>query len=171
MDLSGNDSLWTHIEAAVLLIAAIAFLGIGAWFLASVALNPSQHLVARAGVASLAFVFGLICFTVNPLNQGRTLRVLIGRLQKGEPSVDEIVKLQSSVGGAGFFNRIGLTGIPLAVAMLALVFCGAAFVAQRFEYVDVVKACLDLTKLSVGAFIGSLTKKATVTPGGRSGGH
>jgi hypothetical protein len=92
-------------------------------------------------------------------------------LGKQESSVEEIVKLQRSVGGAGFFNRIGLTGIPLAVGLLAVVFCVAAFFARHFGYGDVVSACLDLTKLSVGAFIGALTKKASVAPSGTSGGH
>jgi hypothetical protein len=60
MDVSVNDSLWTHIEAAVLLIAAAIFLGISAWFLMSIALNPSGNFGAKIGVASLAFVFGAI---------------------------------------------------------------------------------------------------------------
>jgi len=72
-------------------------------------------------------------------------------------------KLQLSVGTAGFFNRIGLTGIPLTVALFALVFCALTFLAQHFKQDDLVKAFLDLTKLTVGAFIGSLTKGRAVS--------
>jgi hypothetical protein len=72
-------------------------------------------------------------------------------------SAEVASKLQLSVGTAGFFNRIGLTGIPLTVALFALIVCGLTFLALRLD-ADLFKGLLDLKKLTVGAFIGSLTK-------------
>jgi hypothetical protein len=81
----------------------------------------------------------------------------------GPLTVADIVELNKNVGSAGFFNRIGLTGIPLTVAIFALIFCGLAFLALRLgdEYDKVSVACLDLTKLTVGAFIGALTRNVS----------
>jgi hypothetical protein len=59
------------------------------------------------------------------------------------------------VGSAGFFNRIGLVGIPLAVALLACVLYGLVFAAV--DHIEIARAFLDLAKLTTGAFIGALS--------------
>lgn len=156
--MAGNDSSkFENVESGLFLTATAAFFAISIWFLGGILFNVQGNLTLRIGLAVLSFVFALVCFTISPPNQARTLRKL---LQKLEPEkVEDIAALQKSVGTAGFFNRIGLRGIPLAVALLALIFCGLTFLAQRLGYTtDVAPAFLELTKLTVGAFIGSLTK-------------
>ena len=53
----------------------------------------------------------------------------------------------------------------MTVAIFALIFCGLAFLALRLghehEYDNIAAACLDLTKLTVGAFIGALTRNVS----------
>jgi hypothetical protein len=78
-----------------------------------------------------------------------------------EMDAGDIAILQKSVGSAGCFNRIGLTGIPLAVALLALAFCGMTFLAHQGKTDSLQTHFMDLTKLTVGAFIGALTKART----------
>jgi hypothetical protein len=148
-------------ENAVLLISTAAFFAISIWFLENILTNTQGNLALRIGLAVMSFTFALICFTASPANQGRTLRRLLEKIPPETSTVDDLSKLQLSVGTAGFFNRIGLTGIPLTVALFALVFCALTFLAQNLQQPDLVKAFLDLTKLTVGAFIGSLTKGRT----------
>ena len=146
-------------ENIVLLAGTAGFLGISIGFLWSLRSSPQGNLAVRIGIGVISFAFALICFTSSPANQGRTLRRLLDRLPPQQSSVDDLAKLQLSVGTAGFFNRIGLTGVPLAVALLALIFCGLAFLAQHYGKDNkLIEPLLDLTKLSVGAFIGALTK-------------
>ena len=161
MAISGSEGSvpkYEMFENAALLLAATAFLALSIYCLYSVLEKP-EHVALRFGLGATSFAFGLICITVSPANQGRTLRRLLDRMTPERSSVNDIASLQRSVGSAGFFNRIGLTGIPLAVALLALVFCGLSFLAYRLGATESVRALLDLTKLTVGAFIGSLTKK------------
>jgi|SRR5579864_2192482 len=146
-------------ENLIFRIAVAIFWGLSACFLGSILWGSQQNLSVRLRIslAILSFVFGFICFSASPANQGRTLRDLT-RMLGASPKVEDLVQLQRNVGSAGFFNRIGLVGIPLTVAGLALLFCGCAFLAQKLGFTDGMYAFLDLTKLSVGAFIGALTR-------------
>ncbi len=161
--MAENDSSkFENFESVLFLNATAAFFAISIWFLVTILFNAQGNLTLRISLAVLSFVFALVYFTISPPNQGRTLRKLIQRLPPEKSTVDDLAALQRSVGTAGFFNRIGLTGIPLAVALFALIFCGLTFLAQRLGYTtDVSPAFLELTKLTVGAFIGSLTKVAS----------
>lgn len=150
------------LENLVLLAGTAAFLTISACFLWSLRTQPGDHPALRISLGLVSFVFALICFTSSPANQGRTLRRLLERVLPQQSSVDDLAKLQLSVGTAGFFNRIGLTGVPLAVALLALIFCGLALLVPRIPgNENLATALMDLTKLTVGAFIGALTKTRT----------
>jgi hypothetical protein len=151
------------IENVVLLAIALAFFVISLCFLAKLLINPEGNLAVRIGFVVISFVLALICFTSSPANQGRTLRRLLDRVPAEKVTMADMSILQRSVGTPGFFNRIGLTGIPLAVALLALVFCVLTFLAQHFgpQSSNLVPTFEDLTKLTVGAFIGALTKSRT----------
>jgi hypothetical protein len=70
-------------------------------------------------------------------------------------TVHQVEVLQKSVGSAGFFNRIGLVGIPLAVALLACILYVLVFVARKFNLQEA-SAFMDLAKLTTGAFIGAM---------------
>jgi hypothetical protein len=155
---TGSDK-FEIFEGTLFLMGAAAFLLISVWSLVSLLFDAQVKMPPRIGLAALSFTFALICFTVSPANQGRTLRKLLERLPPEKSTVNDLANLQRSVGAAGFFNRIGLTGIPLTVALFALVFCGLTFLARRLDYESGATAFLDLTKLTVGAFIGSLTTK------------
>jgi hypothetical protein len=145
-------------ENAVFLLATAAFFVISICSFKSALSNAPGSLPLQMSCSVISFVFALICFTVSPANQGRTLRRLLEKIPPEKSTADDLSKLQRNVGTAGFFNRIGLTGIPLVVALFALVFCALTFLAQQLQLERLGDAFLDLTKLTVGAFIGSLTR-------------
>lgn len=89
--------------------------------------------------------------------RGRTLEHLIEQL--AVTNVQDLVLAQQNLGTAGFFNRIGLTGIPLAVAILSLVLYALFFIAKRADYSEGAQAFLEMAKLTTGAFIGALSTK------------
>ena len=66
-------------------------------------------------------------------------------------AIDQYVRLSSLSGFTGTFTQLGLTGLPLATIFLTLLFSALTLVdAQNF---------LDLTKLTLGAFIGSFVQR------------
>jgi hypothetical protein len=71
-------------------------------------------------------------------------------------SIDLYVTLSSLGGFTGTFQKIGFTGLPLATAILTLIFAGLSFLedAQPPQF-------LELAKLTLGAFIGSFVQKGT----------
>jgi hypothetical protein len=158
--------------------------------LAKYPILAEQDLVLKFGLSVVSFILAVTCFQLAPNSQGRTLTKLAEILERAKASFQargplavaktspevqglsetlgpltagDIVMLNRNVGSAGFFNRIGLTGIPLTVAVFALIFCGLAFLALRLgdEYERIFVACLELTKLTVGAFIGALTRNVS----------
>ncbi|MCX8255104.1 membrane protein of unknown function [Beijerinckiaceae bacterium RH CH11] len=68
-----------------------------------------------------------------------------------DKGIDQYVRLSSLSGTTGTATRLGLTGLPLATVGLTLFFAvGAIFKIEGY---------LDLTKLTVGAFIGSFVQR------------
>jgi hypothetical protein len=66
-------------------------------------------------------------------------------------SIDQYVRLSSLARFTGTFTQLGLTGLPLATIFLTLFFS----VLTLFESTSF----LDLTKLTLGAFIGSFVQR------------
>ncbi len=79
---------------------------------------------------------------------------------KPEP-IDQYIRLSSLRGGVGIFTKVGLTGLPLATIALTLVFAGLALSSPFSEKGEskVFDAFIDLTKLTLGAFIGSFVQR------------
>jgi len=79
-------------------------------------------------------------------------------IQKGDPGpITEYIRLVSLTGGAGIFQKIGLTGLPLVTLGLVIFFAvGVLFCDSGTE---TFKAFLDFTKLTLGAFIGSFVQR------------
>jgi hypothetical protein len=79
---------------------------------------------------------------------------------KPEP-IDQYIRLASLSGISGVFTKIGLNGLPLATILLVIFFAlmsyglnpGIDHTSKAFE------AFLDLTKLTLGAFIGSYVQR------------
>jgi hypothetical protein len=67
------------------------------------------------------------------------------------------VRLSSLSGFTGAFQKMGLTGLPLATVTLTLIFAGLAIYDKQ--------SFLDLAKLTLGAFIGSFVQKQQVDRG------
>ena len=65
--------------------------------------------------------------------------------------IDQYVRLSSLSGFTGTFTQLGLTGLPLATIFMTLFFtCLTMYDAKTF---------LDLTKLTLGAFLGSFVQR------------
>lgn len=71
-------------------------------------------------------------------------------------AIDQYVRLSALSGFTGTFTKLGLTGLPLATIALTLIF---ALLALLPIDPDGQKSFFDLTKLTLGAFIGSFVQR------------
>jgi hypothetical protein len=71
-------------------------------------------------------------------------------------AIDQYVRLSSLSGFTGHFTKLGLTGLPLTTVALTLLFATAALLPLEPESQ---KSFFDLTKLTLGAFIGSFVQR------------
>jgi hypothetical protein len=71
-------------------------------------------------------------------------------------SIDQYVRLSSLSGFTGTFTKLGLTGLPLTTVALTLLFALFALLPLDAESQ---KSFFDLTKLTLGAFIGSFVQR------------
>ena len=71
-------------------------------------------------------------------------------------SIDQYVRLCSLSGFTGTFTKLGLTGLPLTTVALTLIFAALALLPTDPESQ---KSFFDLTKLTLGAFIGSFVQR------------
>jgi hypothetical protein len=71
-------------------------------------------------------------------------------------SIDQYVRLSALSGFTGAFTKLGLTGLPLTTVTLTLLFATAALLPLEPESQ---KNFFDLTKLTLGAFIGSFVQR------------
>ena len=71
-------------------------------------------------------------------------------------SIDQYVRLSSLSGFTGTFTKLGLTGLPLTTVILTLIFAAIALLPVDAESK---KSFMDLTKLTLGAFIGSFVQR------------
>jgi hypothetical protein len=79
-------------------------------------------------------------------------------IQKGDPGpITEYIRLVSLTGGAGIFQKIGLTGLPLVTLGLVVFFASGVMFFSGDE--KTFNAFLDFTKLTLGAFIGSFVQR------------
>ena len=77
-------------------------------------------------------------------------------------SIDQYVRLASLSGFTGTFQKLGFTGLPLATVALTLFFALLALNATTGT--DMQRVFLDLTKLTLGAFIGSFVQRGQDAP-------
>ena len=71
-------------------------------------------------------------------------------------SIDQYVRLSSLSGFTGTFTKLGLTGLPLTTVALTLIFAALALLPIDTESQ---RSFFDLTKLTLGAFIGSFVQR------------
>jgi hypothetical protein len=90
---------------------------------------------------------------IPPSNYG----LLAPLIQDGKAeAIDQYVRLCSLSGFTGTFTKLGLTGLPLTTVALTLIFAGLALLPTD---PDSQKSFFDLTKLTLGAFIGSFVQR------------
>jgi hypothetical protein len=92
----------------------------------------------------------------NPIPHGN-YALLAPLIQEGKSeSIDQYVRLCSLSGFTGTFTKLGLTGLPLTTVALTLIFAALALLPVEPESQ---KSFFDLTKLTLGAFIGSFVQR------------
>jgi hypothetical protein len=90
---------------------------------------------------------------IPPANYG----LLAPLIKEGKAeSIDQYVRLSSLSGFTGHFTKLGLTGLPFTTVALTLLFATAALLPLEPESQ---KSFFDLTKLTLGAFIGSFVQR------------
>jgi hypothetical protein len=72
-----------------------------------------------------------------------------------EHAITEYIRLSSLTGATGTFTKIGLTGLPLATILLTIILAILGVFNQKF---------LELSQLTLGAFIGSFVQRKTDIP-------
>lgn len=78
-------------------------------------------------------------------------------IQEGRSeAIDQYVRLSALSGFTGTFTKLGLTGLPLTTVALTLIFAVLALLPVDPESQ---KSFFDLTKLTLGAFIGSFVQR------------
>ena len=78
---------------------------------------------------------------------------------KPEP-IDQYLRLRSLSGFTGYFTQLGITGLPLTTVFLTLTFATISLsIGQSSEYKELSQQFMDLTKLTLGAFIGSYVQR------------
>ena len=78
-------------------------------------------------------------------------------LSNNHAGIDDWVRLSSLTGIIGAFTKVGLYGLPLATIALTIVF--AVLAVCTIHWQDTSKAMFDLSKLTLGAFIGSYVQR------------
>jgi hypothetical protein len=73
--------------------------------------------------------------------------------ESNEKAIEQYVRLSSLAGATGTATRLGLTGLPLITVALTLIF-------SALELYKPGGGFMDLTKLTLGAFIGSFVQRA-----------
>lgn len=71
--------------------------------------------------------------------------------EANKEAIHQYVILSSLSGFTGTFQKIGFSGLPLATAVLTLLFCGLSFANPDF---------IEFAKLTLGAFIGSFVQRS-----------
>jgi hypothetical protein len=126
--------------------------------------NLPEYLLASFGVHILLFVVillsGLVGYRLvkasgaNPTEviPAQDYELLEPLIQGGKAdAIDQYVRLSSLSGFTGTFTQLGLTGLPLATIFMTLFFtCLTIYRSDIF---------LDLTKLTLGAFLGSFVQR------------
>lgn len=144
-------------EDWVLLCATAIFLIISIISILSVFLAPNNgQTMLKLVLSGFCVVVAFFCNELSPRNRGRFFKMALEKFSSIEITPKDIMDLQKSVGSAGYFNRIGLVGIPLAVALLAILLMGLFFLAKHLNYLNASSVFLELIKLTIGAFIGAL---------------
>jgi hypothetical protein len=73
-----------------------------------------------------------------------------------EKAIDQYVRLSSLTGATGLATKLGLTGLPLITVALTLIFAGLELYKPGGGF-------MNLTKLTLGAFIGSFVQRTATT--------
>ena len=95
-------------------------------------------------------------------------KLLSEMLLKGNHAgIDDWIRLSSLTGIIGGFTKVGMFGLPLATIILTIGFAGLAVVTIHWP--ETSKAMFDLSKLTLGAFIGSFVQRQTAEHGGSTG--
>ncbi len=148
--------------SAVIIITVASLLLI--FFNAVMAISsPAILILLIAG--GLSAVAGFLCLDAsNPsapeLMPPHDRRDLIEEISKGNTAAIELyLRLRNIRGVSGFFQKLGLSGLPIATIFITLVFTILAVnTAGKTS-----ETLFDLAKLTIGAFIGSFVTR----PGGK----
>jgi hypothetical protein len=150
--------------------AVQVFFGVVVAFAAAAALQYDVPFAATAG-SVIGFVLSAILVVAGVRTFARDLpkaetipekdRQLLEYLikEKSEKPIDEYIRLSSLSRATGTATQLGLSGLPLITVGLTLVFPALAAGFSWYKVMDAAASFFDLTKLTLGAFIGSFVQR------------
>jgi len=147
------------LSLSVLILLLIAWLAQPGGIITSFNSIPLITLVAAAILSAVAGLFFLDAS--NPSAPDVFLpadRELLGKsiAAGNEPAITQYLRLRNMRGISGFFQKLGLPGLPLATIFVTLVF---TILAVAVGEGTARTALFDLAKLTLGAFIGSFVQR------------
>jgi hypothetical protein len=161
------DSSWyfiTHLPVSGLFLVLLSLCGL--WMVINYIDVPTPG--EKPGILLsilLLFVVGLIAYfgcrivlkdayIPAPTIAERDRSLLEPLISEGnQKAIDEYVRLASLTGVTGSATKLGLTGLPLVTVALTMIFAALAIYRPDLEF-------MDLTKLTLGAFIGSFVQRS-----------
>jgi hypothetical protein len=150
--------------AGGVMIAAALY---AAWLLIGSGPNPSAdgaiaiYIGAAGFIAVLVFMGSRMIVSVISIQKevipSRDRALLEPLIIAGdEKAIDQYVRLSSLTGATGLATKLGLTGLPLLTVALTLIFAGLELYKPGAGF-------MDLTKLTLGAFIGSFVQRVATS--------
>ncbi|HEV7377564.1 MAG TPA: hypothetical protein VGN95_22805 [Pyrinomonadaceae bacterium] len=127
--------------------------------------------------AVLAFIFGYILLSVGTRRAGtispEDKDLFKSSILDNAQNIERYKTLRSLAGIPGFFRNLGIIGLPLATLAITVLFCLlgiACYAINAASNREVIPlqfstAILELSKLTLGAFLGSFVGKSQRTPG------
>jgi len=151
------------IEVPGLIFVIGSFFAFFSAFISNFARDPYVHIT----IGILSFIFGYIMLRKPKVPESH-IALLKHSLEKSEDPIADYQVISESSGAPGFFNNLGITGLPLATVTITILFCLLAIMSYGINAIgnapiipeDFPKLVLELSKLTLGAFIGSFVAKA-----------
>lgn len=120
-------------------------------------------------IGFLSFLFGYVMLR-RPKTQEIEKTLIEHSIKNNTDPIRDFEIVSSSTGVTGFFRSLGISGLPLATIAITILFCLLAILSYAINAIsgttiipdDFPKLVLELSKLTLGAFIGSFVSNTSL---------
>jgi hypothetical protein len=149
------------VPGLIFVIGSVAAFGTA--FLPDHARAPYVHII----IGTLSFVFGYVLLRKPRTPESHSI-LLQHSLRNSTDPIRDFQAITETSGVPGFFRSLGITGLPLATVTITVLFCLLAIMSYGINALgdkeivpaEFPKLVLELSKLTLGAFIGSFVSRS-----------